>query len=175
MPDMSGKIVENQRYIEKRFREILTIIATTIRGDHNTDKSIFDEVEHFIDDALERAEINDENHLFADVSYYAKYIKMRKLQFFILNRMFELVCKLDMSLIQADLIAELTEDFAHELSEFGTGEAMLQRLESVSAECKDGPLPKSRQEFENRAILFQYLSELRHVVELKREFSSECV
>ena len=175
MPDISGKIVENQRYIEERFREILAIITTTIRGDHNFDQSIFTEVEQFIDHALERAETNDENHLFSDMSYDAKYIKMRKLQFYILNRMFELVHKLDMNLFQADLIADLTEDFSHKLSEFGTGEEMLEKLESVSAQCKDGPLPKSRQEFENRAILFQYLSELRHMVELKREFSSEYV
>jgi len=175
MPDMSGKVVENQRYIEDRFREILTIIATTIRGDHNFDQTIFKEVEQFIDDALKRAQTNDENHLFADMSYDVEYIKMRKLQFFILNRMFELVHKLDMNLFQADLIADLTEDFSHKLSKFGTGEEMLQRLASVSAKCKDGPLPKSRQEFENRAILFQYLSELRHMVELKREFSNEYV
>ena len=173
MPDMSEKVVENQRYIEDRFREILLIIATVIRGDHNFDQSIFTEVKQFIDDALMRAKTNDDNHLFADVSYYAKYIGMRKMQFDILNRMFELVCKIDMDLVQADLMAELTEDFAHSLSESGTGEEMLKRLEVISAECKDGPLPKSRREFENRAILFQYLSELRHMVELKREFRSE--
>jgi len=173
MPNMSKKIAENQRYIENRFREILLIIATTIRGDHNTDKSIFKDVEQFIDDALVRAKLNDDNYLFSDMSYNAKYINMRKLQFYILNRMHELACKIDMNLVQADLIADLTEEVVHYLSEFGTGDELLKKMESVSTECKGGLLPKSRREFENRAILFQYLSELRHMVELKQEFSSE--
>jgi len=173
MPDMTKKIVKNQRYIEDRFREILLIIAAVLRGDKDFDHSIFIEIEQFIDDALLRAQTNDDNYLFTDMSYDARYIRMRKLQFYILKRMFDLGCKIDMDLIQADLMVGLTEDFAHSLSEFNTGEEMLERLESVSAACKDGPLPKSRSEFENRAILFQYLNELRHMVELKREFSSE--
>jgi len=173
MPNMSEKIVKNQRYIEDRFREILLIIVTAIRGDHNFNQSIFFEVEQFIDDALARAQTNDDNHLFADVSYYAKYISMRKAQIGILRRMFESACRIDMNLIQADLIADLTEDVAHYLSEFGTGDGLLRKLEAVSAEFKVGPLPKSRREFENRAILFQFLSELRYMVELKRDFSSE--
>ena len=173
MPDMSKLIEKNQRYIEDRFREILLSIAAVIRGDQNFDQSIFTSVKQFIDDALARAEANDDNYLFADMSYNVKYIKMRKLQFYILNSMFELACKINMNLTQADLIADLTEDFAHSLSEFGTGEGMLDRIESLSAEFKDGPLPKCRREFENRAILFQFLSEMRHMVELKREFRSE--
>ena len=149
------------------------MMATVMRGDKNFDHGVLIEVETFINHALLRAQANEDNYLLADRSYDAKYIRMRKMQFDILNRMFELASKINMDLVQADLIAELTEEFARSLSESNSGEALLQRLMSVSAACKDGPLPKGRSEFENRAILFQYLSEFRHVVELKREFSSE--
>ena len=173
MPNSAREIVKDQRYIEDRFREILLMIATVMRGDKNFNHEVLQEVEAFIHRALLRAQMNEDNHLLVDVSYYTSYIRMRKLQFDILNRMFELAYKVEMDLVQTHLIADLTEEFAYLLSESNSGEGLLQRLDAISAQCKGGLLPESRSEFENRAILFQYLSEFRHVVQLKREFSHE--
>jgi uncharacterized membrane protein YgaE (UPF0421/DUF939 family) len=173
MPDISKDIIENQRYIENRFREILLIIVTIIRGDKNFNDDILVEVENFINQAMIRAQSNEENHLIVDASYYVHYIRMRKMQFDILSRMFDLVCKVDMNLEQAEWIADLTEEFAYSLSESNSGEGLLENLKTVLDFARKGELPKSRREFENRAILFQYLSEFRHMVELKREFNDE--
>ena len=173
VPDMSEEIVKNQRYIEERFREILLMIATALRGDKNFDASILVEIETFIDDALLRAKVNDDNYLLTDRSYDVKYIRMRKLQLHLLKRMLELGSKIDMNLEQVDWVADLTEEFAHSLSESNSGEGLLARLEAVLAVARKEVLPKNRDEFENRAILFQYLNELRYFVELKQEFSSE--
>ncbi|MCL1990969.1 MAG: aromatic acid exporter family protein [Defluviitaleaceae bacterium] len=173
MPDMRGEIIQDQRYIEERFRDILLIMATMIKGNQYFDQSMFVEIETFINDALVRAKMNADNYLRADMSYYANYMNMRKMQFEILKRMFNLTCQIEMELVQAALIADLTKHFAHSLSESNSGEGLLEELAAVLAECQDGTLPKSRQEFENRAILFQYLSEFRHMVELKREFNEK--
>jgi uncharacterized membrane protein YgaE (UPF0421/DUF939 family) len=173
MPDMSKEITQDQRYIEDRFRELLFIIATIIRGDKNFDYEMIIEIESFIDHALTRAQANEDNYLMTDVSYHTSYIKMRKLQFDVLSRMFGLVWKVDMNLVQADLIADLTEELAHTLSKTNSGKDLLIKIDDILVGFQEGELPKSRKEFENRAVLFQYLSEFRHMVELKREFSNE--
>ena len=173
MPDMSKEIAKDQQYIEDKFRELLFIIATIIRGDKNFDRKMLIEVEHFIGHALVRARANEDNYLITDVSYHTSYIKMRRLQFDVLVRMFELGVKVNMNLIQADLIADLTEELARVLSETNSGQDLLNKIEEISVMFQKGELPQSRSEFENRAVLFQYLSEFRHMVELKREFSNE--
>lgn len=173
MPDMSKKIAKDEQYIEEKFRELLIIIATIIRGDQNFDQGLFLEVESFIDQALTRAVANEDNYLITDVSYHTRYINMRKFQFDVLLRMYDLVIKIDMNLVQVDLIADLTQDLAHTLSKTNSGIDLLIKIDDILAESKKAELPKSRKEFENRAVLFQYLSEFRHLVELKREFSHE--
>jgi len=174
MPDMSQDITHDQRYIENSFRDILHMIVTILRGDCNFDDAIFTEIETFINQALVRAQTNEDNYLLADLSYYGSYIRMRKRQLYILKQMFELACRIDMELEQGEKIANLTEKLAYTLSERGTGEEMLQEIAAISAVFQSGSLPKSRAEFENRAILFQYLSEMRYLTELKREFTDEC-
>ena len=173
MPDMSKEIVKDQQYIEDRFRELLLMMTTMIRGDKNFDQKVMSDVETFIDHALARARMNEENNLLLDVSYHTNYIKMRKLQFDVLSRMMGLVGKVEMNLSQADLLADLTEELACTLSKTNTGKDLLNKIDDALAEFQQGELPKSRREFENRAILFQYLSEFRHIVELKGEFSHE--
>ena len=173
MPDMSKDIEHDQRYIENSFRDILLMMATILRGDKNFNGTIFAEIEAFINQALIRTQTNEENYLRADLSYYGRYIRMRKRQFYVLKQMFELACRFDMELEQGEMIASLTEKLAHTLSEFGTGEETLNELAAFSAACQSGSLPRSRAEFENRAILFQYISEMRHLTALKREFTDE--
>lgn len=173
MPNMSQKIVKDQCEIEDKFREILLIMATMLRGDRNFDETPLLAAEELINNALLRAQANEENDLRTDASYDVSYTRMRKMQLDCLSRMFELGCKIDMDLIQAGLVADLLAEFSRLLSEFNSGERLLQRWMSVLAACQAGLLPKSRREFENRAILFQYLSELRYMVELKLAFSRE--
>lgn len=173
MPDMSYEIAKDEQYIEDKFRELLFIIATIIRGDKNFDQVLFLEVESFINQALTRATSNEDNYLMTDVSFHTRYIKMRKLQFDVLLRMYDLVIKIDMHLVQVDMIADLTQDLAYSLSKTNSGKDLLIKIDDILAEFKKAELPKSRKEFENRAILFHYLSEFRHLVALKREFTHE--
>lgn len=173
MPDMSKQILKDQRHIENSFRNILAQTADLMRGVKLSEASLLIEIETFIEEALSRAKLNDDNYLRLDKSYYAHYIQMRKLQLRILKRMYGLASKVDMMLIQVDIIADLTDEVAKMLSESGNGEEILEKSEMIATTFKNEPLPGSRQEFENRAILFQYLSELRHMVELKREFNHE--
>jgi len=173
MPNLSKHILNDQRYIESTFRDILLTISTILKGDDNFNTTIFDNTEVFINKAIKQAKVNEENFIFVDVTYYGKYIRMRKRQFYILKHMFELALRVDMNLDIATEVAKIVESLAYSLSEFGDGEQTLKILSNFSELCQKGELPKSRAEFENRAVLFQILSEMRHFIELKRDFSNE--
>ncbi|MCL2559829.1 MAG: aromatic acid exporter family protein [Turicibacter sp.] len=173
VPSVSKDIKQDERLIEQAFRELLLVMATMMRGDKKFDFERLNEVERLIEQALARSRMNEDNYLFIDVSYHTQYIQMRKVQFGSLRRMFDCVSKVDMTLAQAEMIANVTENFARTLSETNSGEALLVEISQMMAIFQKSELPKSRVEFENRAILFQYLSEFRHVVALKREFTKE--
>lgn len=173
MPDMDEQIKKNQKAIEDHFRNILLRFGSCLMGRAVVKETDFNGVLALIKETLSMVDVYQENSLLTDRSYHAHYVGMRRVQLAILRRMDHLVTSVDMSLPQATLIGELTFVVAQGLSEFGDGKEVLARLGALSGRLKKEALPTSREEFENRAILFQYLSELRHMIELKAEFSNE--
>ncbi len=53
------------------------------------------------------------------------------------------------------------------------GKSLEERGEQLLEYYRDSALPTSREEFENRAILFRYLSDLIEFVEIKIRFSEK--
>lgn len=49
-------------------------------------------------------------------------------------------------------------------------EALLSEAERIGEEYRNSELPKSREEFETRAILFDILTNLKIFLQIKREF-----
>jgi len=174
-PDVLEKIKSDQGYIESCFRAILLEMAGVLRKKPLGKNTELSHVGAFIEEALARARDFEDNHVFADKSYNSKYIHLRKMQFEAIRRMHQLACGITMDIEQVLVVAALTEELARELSESNTGSMLLGRLSAVMGEFQKGELPRNREEFENRAVLFQYLSELRYLIELKREFSNEYV
>lgn len=173
VPNLNKRIVEKQREIEQLFTEILLQTATTLRGDLNFSDTVFIRAEKVIANALITAKIDDENHLINDRSYFVDYINFRQMQFEILRRLSDLAIKIDIEIVQVELIADLTVDIANSISEFGSGKQVISQINEISSGFKKMPLPATREEFENRAILFQFLNEIRYLVELKRFFRAE--
>ncbi|MGL4374165.1 MAG: aromatic acid exporter family protein, partial [Turicibacter sp.] len=67
-------------------------------------------------------------------------------------------------------LATLTEKVAFALHECNCAVDLVNQTEAVLETIRLQSLPQSREEFENRALLFQYLNELRYLLEIKRNF-----
>ena len=173
VPKLGHDIVQKQRAVEGLFSDILLQIATMLRGDLNFDESIFLRVENIIDTTITTARIDNDNHLLTDNSYFVDYMQFRQIQLEILKRLASLAQEVGTDLVQAELIAELTTQVANSISEFGSGEKIIVEINRLTEEFRVMPLPLNRNEFENRAILFQFLNEIRYLVELKRFFRAE--
>jgi len=177
MPSMTKEIRMQQQWIEEKFRVILLLMVKKINQNESNyvefERSLFDETHQLIQKATQKAQANKENHLLAEMSYYTKYMTMRNMQFDILRRLSKLLDDISNQPLATELLANLVETCALELEEQNTGEALIAKLDDVLDQYRKESLPKTRVEFEDRAILFQYLSEFRHFIELKRQFVNE--
>jgi uncharacterized membrane protein YgaE (UPF0421/DUF939 family) len=171
MPSLEGHIERDLVYIEKKISEILLLMAKSLRGNSSEiEGKIFSDLEERLGKAKKRAHINFNNYFFYDASYYLEYMEMRQRQFQILSRMRNHLERLSFIYDQMSMIADFTEKMAHFINEENTGETSLYKLEQLRDNIRKMPLPNSREEFENRAVLFQFLNELEEFNKIKKEF-----
>ena len=117
------------------------------------------------------AEILAHNNLTRDYNYYVKYMSMRRKQFESLKYMKNHISRVNKFYKQNNLIAALTELVSYEFDELNTGEELILDLEIYLKEFRSQELPKTREEFENRSSLYQYLKDLDHLLWLKKNFA----
>ncbi|NLK74579.1 MAG: hypothetical protein GX288_04740, partial [Clostridiales bacterium] len=67
-------------------------------------------------------------------------------------------------------LANYIGNIAASFHEKNNVEKLLEELEDLYLYYRDEPLPKTRDEFENRAVLYQILKELHDFLRLKRNF-----
>lgn len=172
MPKMIHQIKKDQLLIEEQFRVVLMCLAgTTASQSVAIDEEIlFSSLEKMLVEAKDRAYRHQQNYLLDEVTYYAQYMEMRFMQFQVLSNMRQTLGKVIMTVEQSILLAELTEHIALSLHEFNQADDLIDETNQVLQRCREQELPKTREEFENRAMLFQYLNDLLHLLEIKRNF-----
>lgn len=172
MPNMIAQIKKDQDEIEEHFRTVLFCLANTTRSQAVAidEEELFESLERHLDQARTRAERNRQNYFLEEMTYYVQYMEMRAMQYQVLTNMRQTLGKVMMTVEQSNLLADLTEHIANSLHEFNTADELIQETQTVLMCCRNQELPKSREEFENRAMLFQYLNDVMHLLEIKRQF-----
>ena len=172
MPNMIAQIKKDQDEIEEHFRTVLFCLANTTRSQAVAidEEELFESLERHLDQARTRAERNRQNYFLEEMTYYVQYMEMRAMQYQVLTNMRQTLGKVMMTVEQSNLLADLTEHIANSLHEFSTADELIRETQMVLMCCRNQELPKSREEFENRAMLFQYLNDVMHLLEIKRQF-----
>ena len=172
MPNMIAQIKKDQDEIEEHFRTVLFCLANTTRSQAVAidEEELFESLERHLDQARARAERNRQNYFLEEMTYYVQYMEMRAMQYQVLTNMRQTLGKVMMTVEQSNLLADLTEHIANSLHEFNTADELIKETQTVLICCRNQELPKSREEFENRAMLFQYLNDVMHLLEIKRQF-----
>ncbi len=172
MPNMIHQIKKDQDDIEEHFRTVLFCLASTTRSQSVAidEESLFASLANRLDEARRRAEQNRQNYFLDEMTYYAQYMEMRTMQYQVLTNMRYTLGKVMMTLEQSIMLADLTEHIAISLHEFNTADELIKETEAVLTSCRNQELPKTREEFENRAMLYQYLNDVMHLLEIKRQF-----
>lgn len=178
IPSHNQKIEMMVVDIEKQMSLILFLLEKRLLEGSKNRERIQQELKDLCKQTIELekiAFIEYDNRGFSDdsESYYIKYAQMRQRQYEILNR---ITNSLDNVLPNTDenrILASIFGETAEQLDETNTGIELLGYISNLYRVFRDSSLPKSREEFESRAILYNILTEFEKFLELKRDFYQE--
>ncbi|MTD41753.1 aromatic acid exporter family protein [Erwinia sp. CPCC 100877] len=173
MPDVEKRLKEDQEVIETMFRKILTNMAIYL-NQHGQERNLFescDDLKGYIREGENWAKNHAENQLLSSDNYYLEYFIMRKMQSNNLKDMLKILEKITVEAEQVENIQHLLEFTAATFAENNDGQAILDKITEVYEEYRKKALPKTREEFENRARLFQLLQIFQSFIEIKAEFT----
>lgn len=173
MPRQTAAIRADQRRIEELMRTLLGVLAQAlIQPSEPIDEDQLRELDLLLQDSRKRAFAHRDNSFSRDMDYYARYMDMRREQYRILERLFLVRSRLTEVSRQSYLVANFMRSMAFSLHEYNNAEDLLRELELIRRHFQSGKLPVTRPEFENRAVLYEIVFELRQLLLLKQNFAA---
>jgi len=172
MPNIEEEIKLVQRKIEEQLKAILLSMSYNLKNYCEIDdkKVTLKEFKSTIKEGKGKARIFLNSYYLKDYSYYLEYFEMRQQQYYRLKYMEQHFKSVFITQNEANILGEFTSKIAEEIHEFNNGGTLLLELYELRMCYKQSELPKTREEFENRASLFQYLNDLEEVINIKRRF-----
>ena len=178
IPSHNQKIEMMVVDIEKQMSLILFLLEKRLLEGSKNRERIQQELKDLCKQTIELekiAFIEYDNRDFSDDSenYYIKYAQMRQRQYEILNRITNSLNNVLPNTDENRILASIFGETAEQLDETNTGIELLGYISNLYRVFRDSSLPKSREEFESRAILYNILTEFEKFLELKRDFYQE--
>lgn len=125
-------------------------------------RALYGEIEQFL-----------QNQTWKQDVYFMHYVNMRREQCMILQRIYDQLSCLTQIPEQAQPLAALFSEIVDQYHEENDCQTLLERLDELhTAYCQD-VLPKTREEFENRAILYCILTGVQMFLQQKQHFYRE--
>lgn len=173
MPSLENIFKDDKEYIENSFRIVISRMSKSLitQSVDIEEQKLMDEIEVSLKKSKEIAYKIVNNNFFNSDSYYTDYINMRVNQFDIIKRMRAHFGKFYMSFEQTKLMADFTRSVAENIRDNNDCRELMNNVDSLRYEFKKMELPKSREEFENRALLLQFLNDMEEFLNLKRNFA----
>ena len=168
MPDNEKQLKEDIKAIEEDFRTIIFAMAAHLNLEKIAplDDACLD-LRSKLRAALNQAHIHQKNQWISEEDYYSEYFSMRLAQLRILRDMVNLLIEIDIDGLFVDELRKVLISTAENFAEENDGKLILWQIEAVYQNYRQKPLPQTREEFENRALLFQFLQSFRSFVEIK--------
>ena len=161
--------------IENAFKAILQAMAGktihTLTDAEDPDRlNSFDRLEKMLADYENAALFESDNHLLGEGKYPVAYFQMRSRQASFLRRIWQNLSRTGQSHGTNFLLADFFKEVADGFSEGNTALHMLQTLERIDHVYDRLPLPLDRKEFEDRALLYAVIQDMRSLLQIKRDF-----
>lgn len=172
MPDLEKKLKEDTQVIDVMFRKLIQEMANGLNQPQKRQLLISNcnNLLAFIREAQQRAQQYHENHWSAGDDYYGEYFTMRRTQLSVLNDMIKLI---EQFIVEESFIKEIRDVLQLTADTFGVdndGQEIIGEIHRIYEGYRQRPLPADREEFENRALLFQFLQLFNSFIEIKAEF-----
>lgn len=163
IPSNIEKIYEFQKKMQDEVSYVLIDIADLIVNPNKEDKYSKDlnTLNKLIDNSISEAYDNMNNNLLSDTKFFLDHMEIIKSQRNILENLYNYVSQLSSSTTQGHIVSAFIHKIGYTSFNSMTVEYLLDELERLILNMKQQPLPVNRIEFEDRAILFLCLIELK--------------
>ena len=172
MPSLEDKFKDDKEWIEEHYRIIINKMSKSLIT-HAVDideQKLINAVEERLYTSKETAYKIVNNQFFKSSSYYTDYINMRINQFDTIKRMRLHFQRFNIPVEQMNVMADFTLCVSENISEMNDCKSLLIDLDILRSEFKKMELPKTREEFESRAQLLQFLNDMEEFLLIKRNF-----
>ena len=173
MPTFEKELIKGKDDIEVLIKEIIIDMASSLRNQSVSiiEQQLYNCLEEKLKSLKKIAYINMENCLFGDVEYYVNYIEMRTMQFEAMKNMRKHFRRMFKTFYQTNLVADFIEVIGNDIGKDLPMKEFFERLEILRMDFELQDLPKTREEFENRALLYQFLNDIEQFLDIKRKFN----
>lgn len=172
MPDGRHRLLNYQKTVDDKMVYILHRMARYIGLEDKSDYtgSCFEELDAMLADLKKEALRYMNNHLITEDDYYYEYMQMRARQCVILKRIYADIIRLTTTPEQGKKLADFIQRTADEFEEQNDVSTLLAELEQLHDYYAQQELPVTRQEFENRSMLYHILEDMKVFLDIKKKF-----
>ncbi len=176
IPDNQITMKRELREIENKMRQIFASMASGIENHKDMARSdrFLDEVDELLKELRRDAIEYSNNHLLSSDDYYYEYVIMRMEQCKLLKQIYRDIAGLSMVPEQAKKVADYFHEIGIVFHETNNAEKLIEHLDELYEYFRNDRLPVTREEFENRALLFHIIESMRSLVALKKQFYDHC-
>lgn len=173
MPGKSREIRAMQYQLEEDLRTVLLRMSEYIKKEEKSDYtgSCFAKLQADMDAGKKQAFAYMNNTFFQESKYFLVYMNMREQQTVVLRDIYKKIISMRTILPQTKRVSELLHEIAVTFGESNNARELLVKREEVLMQMKESGLPVTRQEFEDRAVLYGILMDLEYFLQLKKEFA----
>ena len=171
-----GKIKEirhTQHILEEDLKTVLMRMSEYLVKEDKSDYtgSCFLKLDADISEGEKHAYAYMNNTFFQESKYFMEYMQMRRQQCMVLKDIYKKIVSMNSIPPQALQISEFIKNISISFGESNNAKELLEGLNALSEQMKSSPLPVTREEFENRAVLYMILTDLEHFLLLKKDFA----
>ncbi len=172
IPNNEKQIRETQKTIEECLKSVLKYMVEMMKSENCSYKKLecMDYLEGYIVEGIEHAYLNMNNTLLQDSRYFIEYMEMREQQYYVLKEIYEKITTLTMVTDQSLEVSKFIQHISDTLSESHNTRILLVHEKELMQRFKGAPLPLTREEFENRAMLYVILMDFKIFLKTKKAF-----
>lgn len=165
-------IEELKKQTDEYIIKILVLLSERIVHKNTLDynKEYFKDLEKLLRRAKNLAEENYNNQFGKADVFDIEYLAMRERQYIVLHEMYKNVSKLETKPITAEKVALFFKDMANVFDKDNDCKDLMKEFLEMDMYMKAQVLPINRQEFEDRARLFNLLRKIEEFILIKIEF-----
>lgn len=168
------KMQTKRQILDNEIKGILERMSKRVLTDDKSDynSKCFDRIQEMLFEADQVAHQN-RNNAFSSETYDEEYLKMRRNQCNILYEMYKSVTKMNATPKQAHIISEFLLKVSEEYHEKNDVRNLMKELDEIFNNMRYEKMPESRVEFENRAVLYSLMLQIKEFLSIKYAFANK--